>query len=272
MITVQLAEGGTAACYLSGAFKPEALPLVLLHGFCEDSTIWDNLLDHLDEAIVLRIDLPGFGNSSAAVKPGLENYARVVYTVLNALEVKHCVLAGHSMGGYTALAFAKSYPEILTGLSLVHSHPFADTPERIEGRKRGVEMLRAGKKDLYVAQLFPGLFAQAFAQANPETVDALVQQGRRQPTEAIIAALQAMMDRPEHLQTLLDSTCPIQFVLGDQDAIIPLDDVLSAAVLPAVSDIRVLPGVGHLGMIEQPKETARALCDFWRFCDPASAQ
>ncbi|MEQ1746870.1 MAG: alpha/beta hydrolase [Saprospiraceae bacterium] len=266
MITVQLSGGRTAACYLSGKFNPGALPLVLLHGFCEDSSVWESLLDGLEEAVVLRIDLPGFGNSSPAGEPGMEGYARVVYSVLNALEIKRCVLAGHSMGGYTALAFAKAYPEKLAGLSLVHSHPYADTPERIEGRNRGIEMLLAGKKDLYVAQLFPGLFAPAFAQANPEVVDALIEQGRKQPAEAIIAALQAMIGRTEHLNTLLDSQCPVQLVLGDQDSIIPLDNALSTAVLPTVGDIRVLPGVGHLGMIEQPKQTAEALRDFWRFC------
>lgn len=266
MKTVRLADDRRIACYPSGHHTPGAVPLVLLHGFCEDSSVWDTLLPFLEDTPVWRLDLPGFGGSDLSASAGMEAYAADIRAALEILGVKCCVLAGHSMGGYTALAFAKMFPGALAGMSLVHSHPYADTPERIEGRRRGIEMLQAGKKDLYVAQLFPALFAPLFAQAHPEQVEALVQQGRRQSAEGIIAALQGMIVREEHLGTLRSSAFPIQFVLGDQDAIIPLEDALAAATLSSSADIRVLPGVGHLGMIEQAQHTAWMLRDFWQYC------
>ncbi len=266
MKTVRLADNRRMACYPSGNHTPDTVPLVLLHGFCEDSSVWDTLLPALEDTPVWRLDLPGFGGSDLPASIGMEVYAADIRAALGTLGVGRCVLAGHSMGGYTALAFAKMFPDALAGMSLVHSHPYADTPERIEGRRRGIEMLQAGKKDLYVAQLFPALFAPLFAQSHPEQVEALVQQGRRQSAEGIIAALQGMIAREEHLGTLRGSLFPIQFILGDQDAIIPLEDALAAATLPSAADIRVLSGVGHLGMIEQPRHTALMLRDFWQFC------
>ncbi len=266
MKIVRLADGRRLACYPTGEHTPEALPLVLLHGFCEDSSVWDPMLPFLGDTPVWRMDLPGFGGSDLPAVPGMGAYAADVRAALQALGIARCVLAGHSMGGYTALAFANTYPEMLAGISIVHAHPYSDTLERIEVRRRGIEMVQAGKKDLYVAQVIPGLFAPLFAQSHPQTVDALVQRGRQQLAEGIVAALEGMIERSEHLVTLRDSPFPVQFVLGDQDAIIPLEDALAAATLPSTADIRVLPGVGHLGMIEQPQQTALMLRDFRQFC------
>ncbi|HRI60038.1 MAG TPA: alpha/beta fold hydrolase, partial [Saprospiraceae bacterium] len=163
-----------------------ALPLVLLHGFCEDATVWDGFIAPLNNLRIIRIDLPGFGGSDLPVTSGMDVYADAVCAVLNDLSIETCVLVGHSMGGYAALEFAEKYPERLAGLSLFHSHPFEDTPERKEARRRGVEMLQSGKLDLYVAQLFPGLFAEAFAKANPQIIDALIGQGKRHSAEGIV--------------------------------------------------------------------------------------
>lgn len=266
MKTLRLADGRRIACYPGGEHTGDDLPLVLLHGFCEDSSVWDAVLPLLGDVPTWRMDLPGFGTSDLPPAPGMEVYAASVQEALEALGIGRCVLAGHSMGGYTALAFAKKYPDRLAGLSLVHSHPYSDGPERIEGRRRGIETVQAGKKDLYVAQLIPGLFAPLFASAHPETVDALVQRGRQQPGEGIVAALEGMIARVEQLDTLRDCRFPVQFILGDLDAIIPLEDALAAATQPTVADIRVLPGVGHLAMLEQPQQTASMLRDFWLFC------
>lgn len=260
-----LANGRSIAYHSSGPDSSD-LPLVLLHGFCEDASIWEPVLLSLNIPRVVRIDLPGFGDSDLPLIAGMEVYADAVCAVLNELGIGRCVLAGHSMGGYTALEFARHYPERLAGFSLIHSHPYEDSPERIESRRRGIEMLQGGKKDLYVAQLFPGLFAPAFAAAHPDVVAQVIKNGRRQATEGIIAALQGMIDRANHLETLRNSACPVQFILGEQDAIIPPGQALAAAALPELADIRLLPEVGHMGMFEASAETAQAIREFWMLC------
>ncbi len=260
-----LANGRRIAYYASGD-AAHTVPLVLLHGFCEDASLWRPLLPRLRGVRTLRIDLPGFGASQPPLAPGMAIYADAVCAVLNELGIDRCVLAGHSMGGYAALEFGRHHPERLAGLGLVHSHPFEDTPERKENRQRGIDMVQARKKNLYVAQLFPGLFAPAFAQAHPEVVQALVRNGRRQPVAGIVAALKSMMDRADHTGTLRALQCPVLFLLGEQDTIVPPRQALTAAALPRVADLHVLPGVGHMGMFEAPERTAEILSDFWTFC------
>jgi pimeloyl-ACP methyl ester carboxylesterase len=157
------------------------------------------------------------------------------------------------------------FPERLAGLGLFHSHPFADTPERIENRRRGIAMLESGKKDLYVAQMFPNLFAPAFAAAHPEIVDAMIMRGRQQPAEGIIDALNGMIDRLDHTHTLQSVDCPVLFVLGSEDALIPYEEGLRAALLPDISSIRLLNHIGHMGMLETPELFAAIVSDFYHF-------
>jgi pimeloyl-ACP methyl ester carboxylesterase len=244
----------------------EGLPLVLLHGFCEDSSVWDEFIPRLGGLRIVRVDLPGFGGSDLPPASGMEFYADAVLAVLEKISIEKCVLVGHSMGGYAALEFAEKHPERLAGLGLFHSHPFKDSPERKEARQRGIEMLHSGKRDLYVAQLFPNLFAENFAKTNSQLVNALIDSGKRQSAEGITAALESMMARKNHEETLRRLTCPALFLLGAEDAIVPPDQGLQAAILPNIADLQMLEGVGHMGMFEAAEKCAEIVRRFWEFC------
>ncbi len=246
--------------------KSGGLPLVLLHGFCEDASVWDVFLPFLKQIRLIRVDLPGFGVSDPALTPGMDVYADAVCAVLNDLSLEQCVLVGHSMGGYAALEFAEKHPERLAGLGLFHSHPFEDGPERKEARRRGIEMLESGKRDLYVAQLFPGLFPEAYVKSRPEVIEALIQNGRRQSAEGIAAALEGMIGRKNHLDTLRGIECPVLFLLGALDTIVPPELGLQAAVVPSLAELQLLQGVGHMGMFEATEMCVEIVAGFWEFC------
>lgn len=244
----------------------EGLPLVLLHGFCEDSSVWDDFVPRLNGLRVVRVDLPGFGGSDLPASPSMNIYADAVLAVLDKISIEKCVLVGHSMGGYAALEFAEKHPERLAGLGLFHSHPFEDSAERKEARQRGIEMLQSGKRDLYVAQLFPGLFAESFAKANPNLINALIDNGKRQSSEGIIAALESMIARKNHEETLRSLACPALFLLGEKDTIILPEQAMKATILPNIADAQVLEDVGHMGMFEAKEKSAEIVRSFWEFC------
>jgi pimeloyl-ACP methyl ester carboxylesterase len=246
------------------------LPLVLLHGFCEDSSIWKPMLPGLREASVLRIDLPGFGKSELPALSAMTAYADAVLAVLDAENIEKCVLVGHSMGGYAALELAARRPERLAALVLFHSHPFEDNELRKEARRRGIETLQAGKKELYVTQLFPNLFPPEFVAKRPEVLEELIFNGKKQSTEAIIAALQAMLGRRDHQPTLQKIETPVLFLLGKEDTLVPLEQALTASLLPGLASVHVLPEVAHMGMWEAPEQSAQILRDFLRFVESLS--
>lgn len=252
--------------FLGKGIGPGAVPLVLLHGFCEDSALWDSLLPGLSEIPIIAIDLPGFGGSDAPIAPNLATYAQAVFTVLDSLDLPRCVLVGHSLGGYIALEFAARYGHWLSGLGLFHAHPFPDDEQRKITRMRGIDLVRSGKRDLYVAQLFPNLFTPTFAKAQPQVLKTMIARGREQSAEGIIAALQAMKERKDHQDTLKNIKSPVLFLLGAEDSLVPVDQAWKAAMLPDIAMVEVLDGVAHMGMFEARDSSVGVLRRFYELC------
>ncbi len=228
-------------------------PVVLLHGFCEDSSVWSLVARDLGEKNVFYIDLPGFGQAPLASENTIRAYAAAVVSSMDELNLPKAFICGHSLGGYVALEMAAVYPERFIALGMIHSHPFADTPERISNRQRGIEMLKQGKKDPYVSQLFPGLFAPDFLKTHPEVVAEVTEKGKRQSAEGIIAALEAMIGRRDHMDTLKNLPFQAHWLLGAQDSLIPVATALQAVLASSASSVECLPTVGHMSMLEKPK-------------------
>src|SRR5689334_23056347 len=114
------------------------MPLVLLHGFPFDHTIWARqLADVSDTSRVLAPDLPGFGSSPLPPpQPELNNYVEAVRAWADAVGLHRFVLVGHSMGGHVALNFAQHYAGRLLGLGLVCTRPGPDTEQGRQNRHK----------------------------------------------------------------------------------------------------------------------------------------
>ncbi len=236
--------------------------VVLLHGFCEDHRVWEGLLPYLEGFRVLRIDLPGFGDSDPPAQPTLEALADSVRAVLQSEGIARYALVGHSMGGYVSLALAEKHPDELKGLCLFHSHPFADSEEKKAARDKGIAFVRENGVAPYVQGLIPQLFAHDREKGYPEAVNRLIQQAGAFPPEGVIAALTAMRDRPDRAPVLQGLPCPVLFIIGKEDAAVPLEQSLAMTPLPEEAEILLLEGVGHMGMFEAPEETGTALRRF----------
>src|SRR5215207_7591047 len=118
-------------------------PVVFIHGFGEDGRVWDEAIYELKKQFQCIIpDLPGSGNS--IMKNGdwsIEGLAEAVGSILDVEEIPVATMIGHSMGGYVTLAFAEKYPASLNGFALFHSSAFADSEEKRETRKRGIQFI-----------------------------------------------------------------------------------------------------------------------------------
>lgn len=247
-------------------------PILLLHGFCEDSYIWKDVRPELEARNyrVIAIDLPGFGSSGVLPGARIDDYADAVEAVASHLDLPPFLLVGHSMGGYTGLNYLRRFPHRLLGFSLLHSHPWPDSEDRKQGRLRGIEDIRNTGHVLFVKQLIPRFFAPAFAKNQPFAVDALVHRAAQGRSEGIIVALQAMMQRADESDTLRQSRVPVQFILGKQDPLFDWDDMLAQTHLPSIADIQILDNVGHMGMLEAPRYVRQHLSHFAGFCSSRS--
>lgn len=240
-----------------------AFPLVLLHGFCEDSRMWDAWVELLPaRQRVIRIDLPGFGQSELLENQSVDYMADAVEAVLNHLQTEKCVLTGHSMGGYVSLAFAEKNADRLAGLCLFHAHPFADPEEKKEGRLKSAAFIRNSGSEAFVRQLIPGLFAKESLHRHTTTIEKLTRYALEYQPSTIITALLAMRDRPDRSAVLQKIACPVLFFIGKLDTAVPPEFSLDQTHLPAISHIYIYPEVGHMGMFEAKEESARAMRAF----------
>lgn len=237
--------------------------VVLLHGFLEDHTIWNNFSDRLSKNYtVITIDLPGFGKSSIFSELHTMDFmAKSVKHVLDKENTKYCVLTGHSMGGYVSLAFASLYPEMLKGFVLFHSQAAADNEEGKINRNRTIDIVK-GDHSSFIHAFIPTLFAEKNIPAYPGEIEQLRVVSANTSKEGIVAALAGMRDRDDSLQLISEIEIPVFFIIGKQDSKISLNTVLGQLALPANCEALILDEVGHMGFIEAEEITYLALEHF----------
>lgn len=241
-------------------------PVVLLHGYCEDRQMWDHFIPLLPSAKYITIDLPGFGDSEVVPDIRITGMAEVVMTVLQEIEVKKTILIGHSMGGYISLAFAEKYPEMLIGLGLFHTHPYADTDVQKTSRNKSIDFLQRNGAAHYAKQLIPKLFPAGFTRFNNFLVNNLIHRASRFPVEGLICGQQAMRDRPDRSNVLAKIGFPVHFIIGKKDTTVDEKRALEQTTLTDRSLVHILPDTGHMGMFEHPKKTAVMVGQFIKHC------
>ena len=230
-------------------------PLVLLHGFPLDHHTWDFVAPQLEGTLDLIMpDLRGFGGSSTVDSQyTLDDFASDIAGLLDHLGIQKTAIAGHSMGGYIALAFTKLYPERVSGLGLVSTQTLADPPDRKEGRyKSAAEVAEKGIGGVVEAMKPKFSLSEEYQKA----VTAIMQ--RQQPA-AFIGALKAMAERMDTSSMLANLNIPVVVIHGDANSPVSVDRAREMkSTMPSAHFVE-LKGVGHLPMMEAVKETAEAL-------------
>lgn len=254
---------GSTALHVCDSEKGERC-VVLLHGYLESMLVWDDFIPLLYKKVrVVTVDLPGHGISVVTGDTHtMEFLADTVAEGLKTLGIKRCTLVGHSMGGYVALAFCERYPEMLDGLVLLSSTPYADTLEKAANRRREIELVRAGKKEL-LARVAP---AAGFAKENrtrlQDAIEDLEEQVFVTEDEGIVALLNGMISRSDRNDMLRKTHVSVLFILGRKDEYIPAEAAERMISEHPEAQIAWLENSGHMGFLEEPGAAAQAILDF----------
>lgn len=242
--------------------------IVLLHGFPESRKLWDRLVHSLTSHFkVIVPDIPGSGESVfKGDEVSMEQLAESVALVLAHEHIEEVVIAGHSMGGYVALAFAERYKQKVKGLCLVHSNASADDDAKKELRRKSIELIKKGGREAFIRQMIPNLFSEAFKTEHPELLEANISEGLKLEGRSLIAFYNAMINRPGRLRILENAAFPVQWLAGKEDTIAPPAKMLQQSMLASVNFVSVYPGVAHMGMLENPERIGRDILEFAAYC------
>jgi len=241
------------------SFDPALPTIAFIHGAGMDHTVWalqTRWFAHHGRN-VLALDLPGHGRSAGPHLGSIAAMADCVLAALAAAGAKRASLVGHSMGALIALAAAARAPDRVAALALLGVAPLMPVhPDLLAGAARGehnaVDLMvtwAIGREAQLGANDAPGLWLTGAAMRLLERAEAAV-------LAADLAACDAYRGAADAAAAL---DCPTLLLLGGDDRMTPPAKAVEFARAFRAGRSRVLRGIGHMMMLEDPAATLAAL-------------
>lgn len=237
--------------------------VVLLHGFLENSTMWNEVKKELSKKNrVICIDLLGHGNTDCiGYIHTMSDMADAVKEVLNTLRLRKFYMIGHSMGGYVSLAFAKKNLKNLKGLCLLNSTAQADSIERKELRLRAIKMAQSNYDSLVKMSVL-NLFSAEKRKQFKVDVDQIKKEALQISIQGYIAATKGMELR-KNKESVLQTIDKRLIIVGINDSIINCKSVVKESKRTNTPLYKV--SGGHMSHIEDKENVLRKIKKFINF-------
>jgi len=238
--------------------------VLLIHGFGEDSSIWNQQVEFLQTSYQLVVpDMRGSGASASLnAAQSIEQMAEDVLQVMNKEQIETCTVLGHSMGGYIALALMEKHPQRFNALGLIHSSAYADSEEKKQARYKSMEFIEQNTAHEFIKATIPNLFAEKFKKEHPAQIAVLIEQGRQFSKETLMGYYRSMINRPDRTSVLLQTNKPILFFIGSEDKSVNPADALQQASLPLQCMVKYNEQIAHMGMWEATEALNQSLEEF----------
>jgi len=244
---------------LHPAPKPAAPRLVLIHTLALDHSVWNGVVSALSGRVsILTYDCRGHGRSN---RPHMaytsELFARDLAELMDHVGWPSAAIAGASMGGCVAQAFAGLYPARAETLGLIDTTAWYGPEAPKQFRERAAAAKTKGMQGLVDFQL-SRWFSDAYRASNAKPIDAAVGVFLANDFECYAATCALLGDadlrRYAHAYTM-----PIAIIVGEEDYATPV--AMAKALHQAIphSTLAILPQVRHLTPIECPQEIASRL-------------
>ncbi|MCU1605815.1 MAG: alpha/beta hydrolase [Modestobacter sp.] len=242
--------------------------VVLLHSLGADGHMWDGCAPELgrDHRLVVP-DSRGHGDSGPARSSSVDQWVEDLSDVLDAAGVGPVLLAGVSLGGIQAIAFAAAHPQRVRGLVVADS--FAALPtDAAQSKIRGLvdhsrQEPMTAVADQYLADTFQRPYP-AGAAAVRRSIAAM---------DAVSYAASVTACFGVQIQDRLSQVeAPTLVLWGDRDAKTPrhLSQQIADGIAGAV--LEVVPDAGHLSNIDNPAAFAAAVTTFSAVCGARPAR
>ena len=232
----------------------EGRPLLMLHSYWGNHILFDPLALGLSATMkVIRIDLPGHGNSGTPpIDYTFDKFAAVLEELLIGLNIKGKIsIVGHSMGGYAAMAFAAKYPDRIESLVLMHSPAKAAHVQSIIFRNREGQFLLKGKKDLLLQVTIPSNFAPQNVGSMAAAIALLNQISDQVTLDGAHRSIHAINHRGDSMSALQSAQYPILIIVGKYDKVYNADEQMDEASQIPNAEVLMLNHSGHLGFMEE---------------------
>ncbi|HEX3103098.1 MAG TPA: alpha/beta fold hydrolase [Terriglobales bacterium] len=243
----------------------EGEPVVLLHGFGASADSWNRLAKPLTKRYhVIAPDQPGWGASTRIESASYGYSAQVerLHQFLPALGLKRVHLVGHSMGGFIASAYAARYPEEVITLGLIAPHGMVEpvASELANDVAKGDNWLVATTRPEF-DRLLNNVFAKR-PYAPRSVLNYLAAHTIRNSAKSAKIFAEMQTNDPPLADRLTNITAPALIIWGDQDRVLHVScaDLFRQGIKS--SEVMIIPGSGHMPLVENAGACARAWLAF----------
>lgn len=245
-------------------------PILLIHGFPLDSSMWTAQAAFLRSPAggshdVLTPDLPGFGKDSPAgpaparEKASIEAFAEHIHTLIHEKCGGKAIVGGFSMGGYILLALLRDYPDDVVAAMFLDTRADPDTADARMTRLKSIEEVQKNGPASVFETMLPRLLSKRPSETVKKHVRAIMD---NQSPAAVIAAQSAMAKRRDQSDLLPELKIPVLIVVGAEDAITPPSVALAMqSHMPHAMVVQIVSS-GHTSPIEQPDAVNGAIRAF----------
>jgi 3-oxoadipate enol-lactonase len=248
------------------------LPVVFLHGFPFNHTMWLGQL----KAVAgfcrgVAYDIRGHGLSDVGDgQYSIEGHVDDLMGLLDALGIERTVIVGLSMGGYITLRALERNPGRFLAAVLCDTRSEPDSNEGKLRRFAGVKGVKLEGSAPFAETFVKGLFAPASFQEKPEAV-AMIRQTIESTTPLSLAgSLLALASRTDATPSLGKIGLPTLIMVGEQDALTPVDASRAMHRLIPGSELQIIPAAGHMSNLENPEVFNATLVAFLKNVAKAS--
>jgi pimeloyl-ACP methyl ester carboxylesterase len=267
MVTVGLDEGGVMMIQSANGFRVIHTPadtagaptVLLIHGFLDDASVWDGLVDSVaGEVGAVRYDLPGFGTRSGSVDEAclvtLESLAAEVADIMAGIGGP-VIVVGQSLGTQVAELVAAQHFDRVRGLVLLTPVPLGGTqlPEDVVAPFRDLGGDRIAQRRLR-AELSPYLA--------DEQLDRLTDIGAPVAGEVTAHYVDVWNNGISDAPPTSAFSGPVMIIRGGADGFVTeqlVDAIVPRFVQP---EAKVIDKGGHWVHAEHPGTVATMVLDF----------
>jgi pimeloyl-ACP methyl ester carboxylesterase len=240
------------------------IPIAFAHAFPLNRTMWAPQVSALvDRCRCVAWDYRGLGESAAQPPFTVDQYADDLAALLDQLHLDDkVVLAGCSMGGYVALAFWRRHRQRVRALVLTDTRASADTKDALAKRADQIAQAQNEGATSVANALIQGVVGKTTREKQPDTYDAVHRMMAQAPVDGIVAAIEAMMHRPDSTPLLPTIDVPTLVVVGDEDVLTPVKEARAMHAQIRGSRLEIIAQAGHLASIERPAAFNHVLAEF----------
>lgn len=234
---------------------------VLIHGYGFDHRTWYPLELAFEGHDVNYLSLPGFGIEPVTNEYSIADLAKKFWKHLDEIGIEQANLVGHSMGGYVCLEMLSLHPSRVSSLALIHSHVYADSPEKKAARTDALHDIKTYGPSGFIHKFYNGLFADI--DKSDFLIKMLIRRGLQYDANAWYYGTLAMRDRSDHSATLETAKIPVLLLMGGADKAVPSELALKQSTLAERTSIHLYESTGHLSMYENTRQVITDLIQFY---------